>query len=135
MSKIVAVVQCELVCQKCPGVPCMKAFYDREGAFEGYPEDTKYISFTCGGCCGMGLASKLENFTHKLKRYGWEKEDVTIHLASCIVSDNYHNPPCPHKDYLKSIIERKGYNYKIGSYLSKGAQAKREAGIYKEWDE
>lgn len=135
MSKLVAIIQCDTVCQDCVGMPCAHAFYNREGMFKDYPEDTQYVAFTCGGCCGIGLARKLENLTHKLKRYGIAKEDVIIHLASCIISDNYHNPPCPHKDYLKAIIERKGFQYKIGTYVSKAATAKREAGIYKEWDE
>ena len=135
MSKLVAIVQCDLVCRKCAGFACMNSFYNKEGAFKDYPEDTKYISFTCGGCCGKGLALKLEDLTHKLKKNNIPLEDVTVHLASCIVSDSYHNPPCPHRDYIKAVIERKGFTYKLGSYQSKRTQAKRDAGIYKQWDE
>ncbi|MDO4178126.1 MAG: CGGC domain-containing protein [Phascolarctobacterium sp.] len=135
MSKLVVIVQCDIVCQRCPGFPCMNAFYNREGAFKDYDEDTRYLSFTCGGCCGMGLAAKLENLIHKLNRNHIPKENVVVHLASCVVSDNYHNPPCPHREYLKEIVQRKGFELKLGSYLSKRTQERREAGLYKEWDE
>ncbi|MCQ2374096.1 MAG: CGGC domain-containing protein, partial [Phascolarctobacterium sp.] len=61
--------------------------------------------------------------------------DVVVHLASCIVSDNYHNPPCPHREYIKEIVERKGFPVVLGSYISKAATKKREAGIYKKFGE
>ena len=54
----------------------------------------------------MGVAAKLEDLNRKLKRWGDSKDDVTVYLASCIVSNNYHNPPCPHKEYIKEIVER-----------------------------
>ena len=78
----------------------MKSFENRTGKFEGVEEGVNYLTTTCGGCCGMGVAAKLEDLNRKLKRWGDSKDDVTVYLASCIVSDNYHNPPCPHKDYI-----------------------------------
>ena len=36
----------------------------------------------------MGVAAKLEDLNRKLKRWGDSKDDVTVYLASCIVSDN-----------------------------------------------
>ena len=134
MSKLVVVIQCDIVCKRCAGFGCMKTFFDRTGPFEGYPEDTRYMPMTCGGCCGAGVAGKLEDLNHKLARYKENKEDVVVHLASCMVSDNYHRPPCPFRKYIKDIVERKGYPVVLGSYLSKGAQKKRDAGIYKEWN-
>lgn len=135
MSKLVVVIQCDIVCRKCSGYPCANAFYNREGKFTEYPDGTRYMSFTCGGCCGMGVAGKLEDLLRKLKRYQQDKNDVTVHLASCIVSDNYHNPPCPHKAYIKEIIERKGFPVVLGSYISKAASKKRELGIYKKFED
>lgn len=130
MSKLVVIVQCHLVMSRCSGYNCMNAFYKREGKFSEYDADTRYMTFTCGGCCGAQLAAKLEQLLHRLRSNGERKEDVIIHLASCVCSDNYHRPPCPHLDYLQAIVERKGYNLALGSYISKTTSAKREQGIY-----
>lgn len=134
MSKLVVVVQCDIVCKRCAGYGCMKTFFDRTGPFANYPADTRYLPFTCGGCCGAGLAGKLEDLTRKLRRYQENKEDVVVHLASCLVSDNYHRPPCPFRKYMHDIIERKGFPVVLGSYVSKKSTEKRAAGIYKEWN-
>lgn len=130
MSKLVVIVQCHLVMSRCSGYNCMNSFYKREGKFSGYEDDTRYMTFTCGGCCGAQLAAKLENLLHQLKRNGEKKEDVVIHLASCVCSDNYHRPPCPHLDYLQAIIARKGYKVVLGTYISKTASEKRGKGMY-----
>lgn len=133
MSKLVVVIQCDHVCHKCSGYPCANAFYKREGAFKDYEPDTSYMSMTCGGCCGIEVASKLEDLRRKFKRYGQDLNEVVVHLASCIVSDNYHNPPCPHREYIMQIVERKGFPFVKGSYISKTATKRREEGIYKEF--
>ena len=36
MSKLVVIVQCELVTRRCSGYNCMKAFTRRSGKMEGY---------------------------------------------------------------------------------------------------
>ena len=105
MSKLVVVIQCHLVMNRCSGYPCMDAFYKREGAFASYEEDVRYMPVTCGGCCGAEVAAKLENLTKHLN--------------------------CPHLDYMRQIAERKGYSVVLGSYISNAATKKREAGIYK----
>lgn len=133
MSRLVVVVQCQLVLNRCSGYPCMNAFYQREGTFSSYEEDVRYMPSACGGCCGAELAAKLENLTKHLARHGEKKEDVVVHFASCVCSDNYHRPPCPHLDYMRQIAERKGYSVVLGSYISKGAAKKREQGIYKKF--
>ncbi len=133
MSRLVVVIQCDIVCKRCSGYACTRTFYKREGKFAGYPEDTEYMTMTCGGCCGMGVAAKLENLTRKLHLGGHKKEDVVVHLASCVVSDNYHNPACPHKEYIKKIVERKGYPLVLGSYISKKASRLREEKVYQEF--
>ena len=43
MSKLVVIVQCELVTRRCSGYNCMKAFTQRSGKMEGYPEGTRYM--------------------------------------------------------------------------------------------
>ena len=52
MAKLVVVIQCDIVQKKCVGYACMKSFYERSGRFNGYDADTRYLTITCGGCCG-----------------------------------------------------------------------------------
>ena len=131
--KYVLIIQCDIARQRCSGFACTDSFYNRAGFFKdcGYAHGVRYIALTCGGCCGAEVAAKLENLTKHLKRRGERKEDVIVHFASCVCSDNYHRPPCPHLDYMRQIAERKGYSVVLGSYISNAATKKREAGIYK----
>lgn len=131
MSKLVVIIQCEQVQKRCSGYNCTHAFYTRNGKFADYPEDTRYMSFTCGGCCGAGLTVKLENLKKRLRRFQEDGQEIIIHLSSCMVSDNYHKPPCPHLEYIMSLLEKKGFTVVKGTYISKTASKKREAGIYK----
>lgn len=134
--KYIVIIQCEIAHKRCSGFACTNAFYNREGQFQPYEDSTRYISFTCGGCCGKGIASKLEHFSKHLKnKNAIGKDEVVVHLASCITTENYHYDRCPHADYLKSIIVKKGFQHIIeGSYISKGAEGKRTAGIYKQYE-
>ena len=67
-----------------------------------------------------------------LKKWQLQRNQVAIHLASCICKDNYHADVCPHLDYIKNILYKKGYENLIeGSYLSDTATKKRNLGIYK----
>lgn len=135
--KYVMMVQCDIAHRRCSGYACTESFYKREGKFTDYDDDLRYISFTCGGCCGKGLASKLEHFNKKVRRdYKLDKDEVAVHLSSCMVTDNHHYDRCPHIDYIKSIIKKKGYENIIeGTYISKNAECKREEGIYKRYEE
>ncbi len=108
----------------------MNTFVNRKDTFADYPPDTRFLMMTCGGCCGAGLSAKLENLGRKLKKYGDAKENVTIHFASCIVSDCYHRPPCPFRNYMAQIIERKGYPLVHGTYISRMTEEKRKQGTY-----
>lgn len=133
-SKYVIIIQCEIAHNRCSGFACTNAFYEKTGFFKNYGEDVKYISFTCGGCCGKSVAAKLEHFTKKLlKKTELKREDVMVHLSSCMVTDNYHYDQCPHLQYIKDIVTKKGYRLVEGSYISKGAERKREAGEYKNY--
>lgn len=135
-AKYVLIIQCDIAHRRCSGFACTNAFYSKSDLFENYNESTKYISFTCGGCCGKGIASKLEHFAKKSRKaIELSKEDVIIHLSSCMVSDNHHYDRCPHIDYIKNIIAKKGYDNVIeGSYISKNATKKREKGIYNNYE-
>ena len=134
MAKLVVVIQCDDVTKRCSGFACMNDFYERTGAFADYPDDnTRYMSMTCGGCCGNFITAKLEHLTKKLEQINFAKQDVIVHLASCICSENFHRQPCPFMNRIRDTLTRKGYEVKLGSHISKKAQAKREAGIYKSW--
>lgn len=131
-KKFVVIIQCELVHKKCSGFACTDSFYNRDEMFKSYKENTKYISFTCGGCCGKLVSGKLSHFSKKiLKKTDYKKDEVIVHLASCMTSDNYHSDRCPHIDYIKDIIVKRGYDFLEGTYISKNAEIKREKGIYK----
>lgn len=133
MSKLVVIIQCEQVQKRCCGYNCTHAFYNREGKFAAYDADTNYMSFTCGGCCGSGLSVKLENLRKRLRRFQEDGFEVIIHLSSCMVSDNYHKEPCPHLAYIESLLAKKGFTVVRGTYISKTAAKKREAGIYQQF--
>ena len=59
MAKTALIIQCDIVAKKCVGYACMKSFETRTGKFAGLEEGVNYLSTTCGGCCGMGVAAKL----------------------------------------------------------------------------
>jgi len=131
--KEVVIIQCDISHNRCSGFACTKSFYEKTGKFEAYEEDVRYISFTCGGCCGKGVAAKLEHYGRQaIKQNGYKKDEVVVHLASCMVTDNHHYDRCPHVDYIKGIIKKHGFNNVLeGSYFSKNAVKRRENGQYK----
>lgn len=133
--KLIVIIQCEDVVKRCSGFFCMNDFYERTGKFEGYPDDTRYMTVTCGGCCGNLLTPKLENLGRRLCKGNLTKEDVVIHFASCVCSDNSHRQPCPFMNRMKNLLNRKGFNnIVLGTHVSKKAEEKRQAGIYKTWE-
>ena len=133
--ELVVIIQCEDVTKRCSGFFCMNDFYEKIGKFEGYHEETRYMAITCGGCCGNLLTPKLENLGMRLKKAEMNKDDVVIHFASCVCSDNAHRQPCPFVNRMKNLLIRKGFNnIVLGTHVSKKAEAKRQAGIYKKWE-
>lgn len=134
-TKYVIIIQCDIARQRCSGFACTNTFYNRDDAFKDYDDNVRYISFTCGGCCGASLAAKLEHFLKKLsKEKNVSKDEIVVHLSSCMVTDNYHHDRCPHVDYIKALVEKKGYKRIIeGTYISKVAEKRRETGEYKRY--
>ena len=134
-TKYAVIIQCDISRQRCSGFACTNAFYNRDDSFKDHPDDVRYISLTCGGCCGASLAAKLEHFSNKLsKKTDVKKDEVVVHLSSCMVTDNYHHERCPHFDYIKGLIEKKGYHTIVeGTYISKTSAKKRESGEYKNY--
>ena len=136
---LLVIIQCEDVVKRCSGFLCMNDFYERIGKFENYSDKDsnkiRYMTITCGGCCGNLLTPKLENLGMRLKKANIDKNNVIIHFASCICSDNSHRQPCPFMNRMKMLLLRKGFNnIVLGTHVSKKAEAKRQAGIYKKWD-
>lgn len=133
--RYVVTIQCNISKNRCSGFACENDFHNRVGIFEGYGEDVRNITLNCGGCSGKGVAAKLENLGKQMrKNTDIKKDQVAIHLSSCMVSDNHHSDRCPNIDYIKSIIAKKGYkNVVEGSHFSTMTSKKREAGIYKDY--
>ena len=131
----IIVVQCDIVKERCSGYLCELAFTERSGGFEHYPKDRKLrmLPLTCGGCCGRAFHRKIMNAVKQLKKQeGIEKEQIVVHLSSCVATDNYHGPPCPHKDYLKTMIQDKlGLALRETTRISKLAADRRERGFYR----
>jgi predicted metal-binding protein len=134
--KYVIIIQCEFAKQRCSGFACTNAFYNKEEMFQDYNATTRYIAFSCGNCSGRGISTKLAHLARKLKaKNGLSPDQTVIHLASCMVTDNHHYDRCPHLDYIKAIIAKKGFpNVVEGSYISPKAKKKREEGIYKNYE-
>ena len=127
----IAVVQCHLVKQRCSGYYCEKAFNERTGGFAVYPADKtiRTLHITCGGCCGRALHRKLGNLVRKIKKSeGVEKDRIVVQLSSCITKDNTHGPPCPHLDYLKSLVAKLGLDVREDTVISQKAEQRRAEG-------
>ncbi len=131
-KKQVVVIQCdEAVHQVCSGFMCEHAFNARLDAFEGYPEGTRYMSISCGGCPGRATLRKLKNITNNLKKREQRgKEDVMVHLSTCITRSSTHGPRCPNIEYIKGQIERAGYDFVEDSRISPIATKRRAEGMY-----
>ncbi len=130
----IAVIQCHLVKQRCSGYFCEKAFNERSGEFLTYAgkENLRILYMTCGGCCGRATHRKLANLIRmSKKRENITKDQIVVHLASCITNDNYHGPPCPHLDYLKELIAKLSLDLVEGTNISPKAEARRLEGKYK----
>lgn len=129
----IVIVQCDIVKQRCSGYYCEMSFNERSGGFADYPADkairTLYLS--CGGCCGRALHRKLHNLVSQAKRKeGIAKERIVVQLSSCITKDNFHAPPCPHLDYLKTLIAKLGLDVREDTRISPKSRERREAGLY-----
>ncbi|MPN24046.1 hypothetical protein SDC9_171439 [bioreactor metagenome] len=52
-----------------------------------------------------------------------------------MVTDNHHYDRCPHLEYIKNIVTKKGYEHVVeGSYISANATKKRAAKIYNDYE-
>ncbi len=132
-KEYLVIVQCHIVKERCPGFLCEKAFHERTGGFADYPADKQYriINLTCGGCCGRALHRKLTQLKRSLKKHdNIETDKIVVQLSSCITRDNYHAAPCPHKDYIKALIEKIGLNYCENTVIDEKTEKRTAEGIY-----
>lgn len=134
MSQFVIVVQCDEIEKRCAGFLCVRDFYARKGMFRDYPEDTRYMTLSCGGCPGHRLAQELEHLARRMADAGIRKEDMVLHFASCMVSDNHHHSACPFVKAMFETARKHGFkNIVSGTYISQTSERKRKAGIYRPW--
>lgn len=129
----IVIVQCDIVKQRCSGAKCESAFHERTGGFADLPKDQAYrtLYMTCGGCCGRATHRKLTRLLHTIgKKEGIGKDRVVVQLSSCMTNDNYHAPPCPHLDYIRTLIARIGLDVRDGTVLSEKSEQRRQDGTY-----
>ncbi len=131
----IVVIQCHIVKEKCSGYLCEYAFSARTGYFSEYPEDAsiRFLSLTCGGCCGRALHRKLLHFLKQSKKKeSIEKDKIQVHFSSCISFDSYHGEVCPHKKYLETLIcDKLELNCIDGSTINDLTEKRRNEGVYK----
>lgn len=129
----IVIVQCHIVKERCSGYNCELAFNKRSGGFSAYPKDKAYrtLNLTCGGCCGRAVQRKLSNLTRRIKKKeGIAKDRIVVQLASCLTKDNFHSSPCPHLDYLKSLITKLGLDVCDDTYIDEKSEKRRKEGLY-----
>jgi predicted metal-binding protein len=126
----VVVLQCHIVKQKCSGYGCERSFHLRDGGFAAYDRQKPYrwLTITCGGCCGMATHRKLGHLLRKLKKdEDLGRERVVVQLSSCMTKDNYHSPRCPHLDYIKALLSRLKVDCREDTVINKLSQRWRSA--------
>jgi len=129
--KCVAVVQCAVAQERCSGAHCALSFHRREHFFADYGPDVLYLSISCGGCPGRRVSRLASHLKRLLAREAKiEPHQIAVHLSACVVNENAHYPPCPHLDYIKTILARKGLNVVEGSYVSATSEERRRTGYY-----
>lgn len=129
----IVIVQCHIVKERCSGYFCENAFHERKGGFADYPKERGYrtLFLTCGGCNGRALHRKLTHLARQLKRYeDIEKDRIVVQLSSCVTKDNYHAPPCPHLEYLHTLISRIGLDVREDTRISALSEKRRKEGRY-----
>jgi len=129
----VVILQCHIVKERCPGYFCERAFHERTGGFADYPKDRplRFLTLTCGGCCGRATHRKLASLLRKIgQKEGITRDRIVVQLSSCVAKDNYHAPPCPHLGYIKALIERVGLDVREGTVISEQSEQRRRGGTY-----
>jgi predicted metal-binding protein len=130
--RCLAVIQCSIARERCSGARCVMAFTNRDKFFRGYGPDTVLVPIPCGGCPGRRVSRLLANLSRTMKHHGITQEQIIVHLSSCICLDSSHYPVCPHVDYIRRILRRRGFRCADGSVESEVAARRREEGRYED---
>jgi len=128
--RYVVILQCSIVKERCSGFFCEDAFCRRTGVFAEYTADAsiRHLTIDCGGCCGRATLRKLSHLLKLLDKHAAiGPKDVVLHFASCVCNESFHGPKCPHYDYLKTLVERKGITWREGTRISEKAASRRDA--------
>ncbi|MCR4428489.1 MAG: CGGC domain-containing protein [Caldiserica bacterium] len=101
-----------IICDRyhtCAGGKCLRAFYNREGAFSVYEKDQELelVGYTtCDGCPG----GNIEYAPQEMVKNGAQ----VIHLATGMIVGY---PPCPYLTYFRDFIQEKyGIKVVIGTH-------------------
>lgn len=57
-------------------------------------------------------------------------DKIVVQLSSCMTKDNYHAPPCPHLDYIRTLISRIGIDILEDTVISELSEKRRADGVY-----
>ncbi len=136
-TRLIGIVQCDIAKERCSGLTCINSFDKRIDAFTNYGTGIMAVPFNCGGGGGRRISRTVAHLARKAEqKAGIKKEEIVIHLSSCIVTDNGHYPPCPHLADILEILKRKDFRVRLGSYKSNTATKRREQGVYQgfDWD-
>ena len=105
----IAIVRCDRISEACPGSACLLSLQARKVNFKEYGDNAQLVAmFTCGGCPGRRISRLLNNLIKTVK------VDV-VHLSSCMTKDAYQ-PPCPHREAIVTMIEKKGLTVVEGTH-------------------
>jgi predicted metal-binding protein len=105
----IAIVRCDRISEACPGSACLLSLQARKVNFKPYGDNAQLVAmFTCGGCPGRRIARLLNNLMKTVT------VDV-VHLSSCMVKDAYQ-PPCPHREAIVTMIQKKGLRVVEGTH-------------------
>ena len=131
----IAIVQCHIVMERCPGFFCERSFHGRTGGFAGLAKEKMYrvVHITCGGCCGRAMHRKLALLTQKALKFDEiSSSQILVKFASCITKESHHGSKCPHLDYLVNLVDKLGLDYSFDTHLSAKAEERRAEGLYGE---
>ena len=133
MPKYVIAVQCDIVKQRCSGYMCEQNFNQRKGGFAAYDADApiRFLSMSCGGCCGKAVHRKLRHALKMAKQNdSIAPADVAVHLSGCVCKSNFHGPACPHLDYIRTLVGSLGVDVVDGTVINELSEKRRRDGTY-----
>ena len=133
-KKYIAVVQCQIVLERCSGFLCEKSFHDRSGGFEELEKDKEYrvVHLGCGGCCGRAVQRKIYDLIGTSNEYDKiNKDEILVKFSSCITKESYHGPKCPHLDYLVDLMKKLKVDVSFDTHISDISEERRTKGVYK----